>query len=146
VNIESTLAIAFGVAIVLLLSVWIVMARAPAKPQVEVAPQRNRPNEELVYECPRCGQGGLAVADILVTPRAEAVVCSECDCIWLSPKLVGINNADGSIESVLPRIGAPPDWSTITYDFDGIPWTRVAPDYQQILSMRRSSSANNQNA
>jgi hypothetical protein len=88
---------------------------------------------DLVFECPYCGQGGLAEADILATPRVEAVVCQECDGVWLSPKLVGFD-ADGCVEDVLPKVGVPPNWSHIVWDAFGVPWGRIAPAYQEIIA------------
>lgn len=85
-----------------------------------------------VFDCPYCGQGGLAEADILATPPVEAVVCQECDRVWLSPNLVGFD-ADGCVEEVLPRLGVPPNWNFIVRDDFGVPWHRIAPAYQQIL-------------
>jgi hypothetical protein len=88
---------------------------------------------KLVFDCPYCGQGGLAEADILATPRVKAVVCQECDRVWLSPKLVEFD-ADGCVEDVLPKLGGAPDWSHIVWDSFGVPWARIAPTYQQILT------------
>ncbi|RYD66729.1 MAG: hypothetical protein EOP84_31010 [Verrucomicrobiaceae bacterium] len=92
----------------------------------------------LTYDCPCCGQGGLLLAHVLAVPQSEMVVCQECDRVWISPKLIGISNEDGWVEDVLPRFGAPRDWSCIVGDSDGVPWHRFDPECQQIISKTRS--------
>ena len=92
---------------------------------------------DLVHACPFCGQGGLIEAVILATPRLSAIVCQECDTVWLSPKLVGFED-DGRVDEVLPALGIPPDWNYIEWKIFGIPWDRVAPAYQRIIERDRA--------
>ena len=141
--IASILSFLLGVLGALLLFVWLVMMRAPKRPEAQITPVTTSSGEKMVFACPYCGQGGLAAADILATPRVGAVVCQECDRVWLSPKLVGFD-ADGCVEDVLPNLGMPPDWSHIVWEDCGVPWSRIALAYQEIIAreLRESGTQN----
>lgn len=86
-----------------------------------------------VYDCPCCGQGGLEVVLIESDPPVEAVVCSECDRIWRSPRPVGLHN-DEDFDAVLGELGVPQLWSSLSRRYKGVAWVRLDHEYQVILA------------
>ncbi len=89
-----------------------------------------------VYACPCCGQGGLEVVRIKLSDAIEAVVCSECDRIWLAPDKVGLHN-DAMLETTLSNPGLSASWSNLECIAQGVPWERIDPACQAILSSKR---------
>lgn len=96
------------------------------------------PEFTTVYDCPCCGQGGLEVVRIESSPPVEAVVCSECDSIWRSPRAVGLHNAEG-LDAVLGELGVPQSWRSLTRRFQGVDWDRIDHEFQIILSGKSAS-------
>lgn len=92
----------------------------------------------LVYDCPCCGQGGLESVRIKLTPPSDAIVCSECDRIWLAPNKVGIDN-DMQLETVLLQLGLSDSWSNLECIASGVHWDSLDPVYQEILNRKYRS-------
>ena len=86
-----------------------------------------------VYGCPCCGQGGLTLVRINTLPPVEAVVCSECDRIWVAPAKVGMTH-DEVVGDVLPAMGLSPYWENFEIIGRGVPWDRLDVDFQNILA------------
>jgi hypothetical protein len=93
----------------------------------------------VIHECPRCGQGGLEAVRIRTSPPIEAVVCAECDTVWLAPRKVGFQ-FDGRVSEVLPGIGVEPSWSSFESISEGIPWERLDVNYQMLLTRNPPST------
>lgn len=92
----------------------------------------------LIYDCPSCGQGGLEVVRIKSSPPIEAVVCSECDRIWVAPRKIGVNN-DDELEGALSQLGLSGTWSNLECIQQGVPWHRLDAGYQTILSSKQQT-------
>jgi hypothetical protein len=68
-----------------------------------------------------------------------AVVCAECDRLWLDSEKVGIHN-DEQLEDALNKIGMTADWSNLERVQHGVPWDKVDEEYQLILKKRQKTS------
>lgn len=92
----------------------------------------------LIYDCPCCGQGGLEIVRIKSNPPAEAIVCSECECIWIGQDKVGFHTED-RLESILSRFGLSASWTNLERIGQGVLWERLDPAYQSILSSKQQA-------
>ena len=97
-----------------------------------------RSTPTIVYDCPCCGQGGLEAVRIKSSPPVEAVVCVECDRVWLAPYKVGLQN-DGQLEPALLGVGVDPSWSSLDRISQGGAWDRLDSDYQAVLQRKNLS-------
>ena len=93
----------------------------------------------IVHACPGCGQGGLEIVRLRSRPPREAVVCAECDRIWLDSTKVGFQG-DEQLMTALPEIGLSGDWSDLERLQVGVPWERLDEQYQAFLERRSGSS------
>ena len=92
-------------------------------------------HNRLIYDCPACGQGGLEIVRIKSSSPRDAIVCSECDRIWLTPEKVGLRN-DETVEIALPRLGVEPSWLNLQRISKGVAWEQLDAHYQAILSTK----------
>jgi hypothetical protein len=103
-------------------------------------PEDNPPSSEAmkekksrrVYLCPYCGQGGLKIVEIKTPSGIEAVVCSECDRIWVAPNKIGFHNGE-QLDDVLAEHGLTGLWHPLDRIRAGAPLDRIGPDYLAIL-------------
>jgi uncharacterized Zn finger protein len=90
-------------------------------------------NEGIIaYNCPSCGQGGLRQVKIGSEPPQEAVICAECDRVWLAPAKVSFVNNE-TVDTIFPSLGIEPTWEKVETISQGVPWDRLDKDFQSFL-------------
>jgi hypothetical protein len=96
---------------------------------------------DTVFECPYCGQD-IYILRIKIDPPETAVMCCECERVWLEHEKVGPDGGD-----VIENVPAMRDVTLHQSDLHyigiahGVPWERIAPDYQRFLRGQSEKNA-----